>query len=372
MPPQILVSGYYGFGNTGDEAILEALTGELRRQCPDVVLRVLTNDPDSARAQGLEPVPRKSLGAILAALLKSDLLLSGGGGLVQDSTGAGSVAYYLGLVALARLLGRPAMLYCQGWGPVATAKGQWLANRLAPFATKATFRDEQSLQDFRRLAPRVPATLAADPALLLDPPEPKRMAEILKEEGLMNQVGRMEGPTGRIPGSGPLIAVCPRPWPGDHEEHVAAALHAFAEAEKARYVFVPLQPDRDTEPCQRLARRTNGTVVQPRTPREIVGLLGCMDLVVAMRLHALIFAAARGIPMLGLSYDPKVERFCERAGGMHLPLAQAAKLGETLPHFLNGRAHIRRLLAERVEPMREAAREATAEALRLAEGRSSN
>lgn len=368
--PRILISGYYGFGNTGDEAILEALTAEIRRQSPDAVLRVLTNDPEKARELDLQPVPRKSLPGILKALMGSDLLLSGGGGLVQDSTGAGSVLYYLGLVALARLLGRPAMLYCQGWGPVSTPKGRRLAKWLAPMATGATFRDEKSLADFQQLAPKVPARLTADPALLLEPPDPRRMAEILKEEGLLNQVGRMEGPTGRIPGSGPLVAVCVRPWPGDHEAHIADALHRFADAEKARYVFVPLQPDRDTEPSQALARRVGGTVVTPRTPREIVGLIGCVDLVVAMRLHALIFAASRGIPMLGLSYDPKVERFCERAGGMHLPLGQADRLAETLPHFLNGRAHLRRLLQERVEPMREAAREATAEALRLAERRS--
>ena len=372
-PPRLLISGYYGFGNLGDEAILEALATELRRQRPDAVLRVLTANPDRARELDLEPVPRKSLLPVVRALAGSDLLLSGGGGLVQDSTGAGSVAYYLGLVALARLLGRPAMLFCQGWGPVSTPKGIRLARLLAPRASLATLRDEESLRDFGALAPRVPARLTADPALLLEPAEPARMAAILAEEGLAGEVGCLEGPTGRNPGRGPLVAVAVRTWPDAPMEALADALDAFARSEQARYVLVPFQPDRDTEPSRALAARLEGraTVVRPRSPRETLGLLGCMDMVVAMRLHALIFAAGRGIPLLGLSYDPKVERFCARAGGLHLPLRglTAEALGTALGHLLQGRAHVRRQLAERVAPMREAARRAVSAALALAEGR---
>lgn len=366
------MSGYYGFGNLGDEALLEAITTEIRRQRPDAVLRVLTANPGRARELGLEPVPRKSPLPVARALFGSDLLLSGGGGLVQDSTGAGSVAYYLGLVALARLLGRPSMLFCQGWGPIRTAKGRRLARLLTPLASLATLRDEESLRDVQATAPRLPARLTADPALLLEPPEPRRMAALLSEEGLAGEVGRLEGPAGRHPGRGPLVAVSVRPWPGAPREAMAEALATFARTEHARYVFVPFQPDRDREPSEWLASRLEGqaTVVRPRTPRETLGLLGCMDMVLGMRLHALIFAAGRGVPLLGLSYDPKVERFCARAGGLHLPLEglRAEGLATALVHLLQGRAHARRQLAERVAPMQDAARKAVAAAVALASG----
>ncbi len=360
--PRILISGYYGFGNLGDEAILEALTCEIHRQRPDALLRVLTADPQRARQLGLEPVPRRNPRAVIRALWGSDLLLSGGGGLVQDSTGVGSVAYYLGLVALARLLGRRAMLFCQGWGPVQTPKGRLLARLLAPLADLATLRDEQSWKEVRATAPRVPARVTADPALLLDPPAPERMAQILQEEGLAGDVG-----------DGPLVGLAIRPWPGAPMEAMASALNSFAQATGARYVLVPFQPDRDTEPSRRLAESLGecARVTSPRPPRETLGLLGSLDLVVAMRLHALIFAAGQGVPVLGLSYDPKVERFCTRAGGLHLPLQglDAASLGQALERLWREREALKAGIKERVAPMREAARRAAAAALALAERR---
>jgi len=360
--PRILISGYYGFGNLGDEAILEALTDEIRRQCPQAVLRVLAADPGRARQLDLQAVPRKAPLAVLRALWNSDLLLSGGGGLVQDSTGVGSVAYYLGLVGLARLLGRRAMLFCQGWGPVRTAKGRRVARMLAPLAHLATLRDDQSCQEFHATAPRVPARVTADPALLLDPPSPESLTQSLRAAGL-------EVPAG----VGPRVGLAVRPWPGLPMEALAGALSTFAEATKARYLLVPFQPDRDTGPSLDLAERLGACaqVSPPLSPREALGLLGRLDLVVAMRLHALILAAGQGVPILGLSYDPKVERFCARAGGLHLPLRglEAGEFREALDCLWRDRETRKAGIRERAARMRQAARQAVTAALALAEGR---
>lgn len=362
-PPRILLSGYYGFGNLGDEAILESLAGEILHQSPEARLRVLTADPDRARELGLDPVPRKSPIPILRALMDSDLLISGGGGLVQDSTGPGSVAYYLGLVALARGLGRQAMLFCQGWGPLRTPTGRRLARLLAPLASLATFRDEQSCRDFQALAPRVPVRLTADPALLLQPPPPARMTTVLQEEGL----------AGSSEDGGPLVAVAIRPWPGAPLEALAQALGTFCQVTGARVLFLPFQPDRDTEPSRELAARLGprARIAGPRSPRETLGLLARADLVVAMRLHALILAAGLGLPHLGLSYDPKVERFCTRAGGMHLPLQglPAEEISGALRSLWQDRLTRQAGIKERADAMRDAARRAVSGALTLARTR---
>ena len=47
------------------------------------------------------------------------------------------------------------------------------------------------------------------------------------------------------------------------------------------------------------------------TPSEILGLVGCFDLMISMRLHTLIFAAVKNVPMLGVIYDPKVEYYLQ-------------------------------------------------------------
>ena len=44
---------------------------------------------------------------------------------------------------------------------------------------------------------------------------------------------------------------------------------------------------------------------------ESLSVIGCMDVLISIRLHALIFAGVMGIPMLGISYDPKIERFLD-------------------------------------------------------------
>ena len=44
---------------------------------------------------------------------------------------------------------------------------------------------------------------------------------------------------------------------------------------------------------------------------EILSLVGCMDVLISIRLHALVFASIMDVPMIGISYDPKIERFLD-------------------------------------------------------------
>ena len=39
-----------------------------------------------------------------------------------------------------------------------------------------------------------------------------------------------------------------------------------------------------------------------------------MDVLIGVRLHALIFAGVMGVPMIGISYDPKIDRFLDSIG----------------------------------------------------------
>ncbi len=350
---KIVFSGYFGFGNTGDEAILEAACAEMRRQRPDIAISALMDNKDRARELGIEPYPRKKFGAIITALRNSDVLVSGGGGLIQDSTGWISVLYYLSIIAMARLCRRKTIMFCQGFGPVKTQAGKFFARMLLPLAGQALMRDEPSLSELKQFAPKLPAKLTADPALLLEKAGDERISEMLLKAGI---------------GAKKFVAVSLRDWQGFSWEDIAAALKSFKEAtgEDIAFLFIPFQPDRDTEISQKAAQFLGDCAYMSQgSAREVLGLIGKAEMTVAMRLHALIFSASANVPGVGLSYDPKVKNFCDRCGHEVLEKMDIARLTEQLVNTWKERGNIKAELMRRTEAMRESARQAVAEVLAL-------
>lgn len=91
----IVLSGYYGFNNIGDEAILYSIIQSLRRLEPEIDITVLSNNPEVTESlYQTKAVNRWNPAEILLALKQADGLISGGGSLFQDETGFKSVAYY--------------------------------------------------------------------------------------------------------------------------------------------------------------------------------------------------------------------------------------------------------------------------------------
>ena len=350
---KVVFSGYFGFGNTGDEAILEAACAEMRRQRPDIAISALMDNKDRARELGIEPYPRKKFGAIIKALRNNDVLVSGGGGLIQDSTGWISVLYYLGIITLARLCGRKTIMFCQGFGPVKTRAGKFFARLLLPLAGQALMRDEPSLSELKRFAPHLSAKLTADPALLLEKANDDRINEMLNKAGIGNKK---------------FVVVSLRDWQGFSWEKITAALKSFRETigEDIAYLFIPFQPDRDTDISQKAAQSLGDCAyIAQGSTKEVLGLISKAEMTVAMRLHALIFSASANVPGVGLSYDPKVKNFCDRCGHAVLENVDIARLTEQLVNTWNGRDNIKAELMRKTEAMRESARQAVAEVLAL-------
>lgn len=145
---KVVLSGYYGFDNIGDEAILLSIIQALKERKADIDITVLSHNPQrTSNLYGVKAVNRWSLKEVKATLKDSDLLISGGGSLLQDITGIKSLLYYLGVVGLARRLGKPVFFYAQGIGPV----DGWLGRRLMRLTVNrveaVTVRDEQSRDD---------------------------------------------------------------------------------------------------------------------------------------------------------------------------------------------------------------------------------
>jgi len=309
---RIAISGYYGFGNAGDEAVLAATLSELRTRLPQAEVVVLSSNPDATAEQhDVEAAPRWPLGPLMSAIRSSDLLISGGGSLLQNETSWASLAYYLIVLERARSVGVPSVIHAQGLGPL---KG-WLARRLTRRALMraeaVTLRDEASVALAEEIGvPRERLTLTADPAFLLEPVADAETDALLAEAGLAAQQ--------------PLVGMVVREWRGAREAlgPLAKIGRTAAEEWGARTVIVPFQPSEDREVSHELAALVPDAALIDRElhPRALMGLIGRLDLLVAMRLHALIFAAATTVPAVGLSYDPKVEALCEAAGQCWAPV----------------------------------------------------
>lgn len=305
-PPSVVVSGYYGYGNTGDEAVLEAILEDLGRECPGAAITVLSADPGkTARAYGVRSVHRFRAGQVWRALRSANLLVSGGGSLLQDVTSSRSLWYYLGVMTMARAAGTKVMVYANGLGPLRQPLNRALTASVLRGVDRITVRDPESLEVLRGLGVGRPDVLVtADPAFGLRCLPPEGRERLLGELGL--DLAR-----------GPVFGLALRPWPGWGEMAAAAAEAVGRHAARlgGQVLILPMQYSRDaalTAVAETLPAGVPATCAgagRELGARELLTLVGCCSVLVGMRLHALVFAAAAGVPFVGLAYDPKVPAF---------------------------------------------------------------
>ena len=348
---RIVVSGYYGSKNAGDEAMLAAMIEVLSDLDPQVNITVISADPeDTEKRHGVHAVSWLSLGEIVGALRHADLLVSGGGSLLQNVTSGRSLYYYLGVIWLAERLGVPVMLYAQGIGPVCGGVARSLMRRIAGGVSLITVRDHGSFEEIESLGITKPVTLVtADPVLAIHPVDLGIGRGILKKA--------------KADGAKPIVGISVREWRGweHYKAAIAETADRVAEELDARIVFFPMQVPEDVRTAENIAGRmkANATVLTEEfTTSELLSLVGNFDLLLAVRLHALIFAGVMGVPMVGISYDPKIDRFLgsigEAAAG-DLQTVTADAVMEKIREKWNGRAEFRKKNAELLMELRDLA-----------------
>lgn len=332
--PRVVISGYYGFGNLGDEAILATMVQQLGDHAE---LVVLSADPArTAVEHGVRAVNRMDMTAIMQELRGARLFLSGGGGLMQDVTGPFSVAYYGGLLKMAQWMGVPTMVFGQGVGPLNAPLNRMLVKSAFKGTRVVTVRDQASLDLLSAMhLPEDRLVLTADPVLCLEPTDPGRIAQIWAGTGLRPDV--------------PTIAVSVRPWHTWFERQFkvfSTVLSHVSSACGAQIMLLPFQQPGDERITEELrdclayrpAEQAPAVAMLHEwlSPQEMLGLIGRMELVVAMRLHAVIMAAASGVPAVGIAYDPKVAHFAEQWGFPLIPSVEALDDASQLEATLMG------------------------------------
>lgn len=310
---QIAISGYYGFDNSGDEAvllsILLALEAEGKAQGVTVKPIVLSVDPEwTSKTYGVDAAHRMRPADVLQTLRRCDGLISGGGSLLQDATGAMTIPYYTGIMKLAQLLGKPTFAYAQGIGPVNRRWMDPLIRHVMKRSKYVSVRDAESAALLGRIGvPTDRIEVVPDPVMGL--PLPAAEAAAIE--------GASETP--------PVIGVSLRRWRSDGADLARAveALVALSRRRPVRLRFLPFHTPSDTETSESVMERLRGRLGDGSSaelaapgdhPQQMLLEVSRCDALLGMRLHALIYAAGQRIPMLGLSYDPKIDQFLNRLG----------------------------------------------------------
>jgi len=304
----VVVCGAYGRGNAGDDAILEAILQEMRSIDPDMPLTVLSKNPKATRlTYRVRAVHRSNFFVWRQAMKHSRLYINGGGSLIQDVTSRRSLWFYLHNIKSAKRLGNQVQMYGCGIGPVTRPGHRELAARtLNDCVDVITLREPDSLEELKAMGvtrPRI--LLTADPALTL----PRAPDDVV--DSCLLRAG--------IPPHGHYICFALRRWKGfeDRAEVFGkAAVYAY-ETYGLTPVFLAVDKNLDPGAAELAAR--NLTVPHfflndAGNAASIIGVLSRMQVMVSMRLHALIFAAGQGIPLVGVVYDPKVSSFLRYIG----------------------------------------------------------
>ena len=299
---KVVLSGYYGFDNIGDEAILEAVLARIAK-IEDVDPVVLSSRPaKTTDLYGVAASKRTNLIHLIRDITRSHLVIQGGGGLLQDKTSFRSLLYYISILFLSYILGRRVFILAQGLGPFKRFSSQWLVKEFLSQAVAVTLRDISSIAFLRVHMPlKTPLELVADPAFLLEPCSDERLKDIFFEEDL-DEIDQ------------PLLGIALKGSKRDKRAHagLARAIDIIARGYDMHPVFVPFHHPSDTLFAEKIAAfmEEKPTILKKRwLPSEFLGLFGKFEFVLGMRLHSLIFAAKAKVPFAGISYDPKIDEF---------------------------------------------------------------
>lgn len=349
-----IVSGYYGSGNLGDDAILTALIKDLGLYKENIRLLVISrNAMATKKAFLVDSIERLSLIKFIRALKNSKLFINGGGSLIQDIKSTRSLIYYLGTIWLAKKMHTKVMLYANGIGPVIRGGNRKLTRHVLNKVDYITLRENASTSELEAMNITKPKyQVTSDPAMALELPTDIDVETIFRNEGYTYE--------------GPYACFSIRRW-GMHKNYkevIAKTADYITQNYNLKCVFVPMHHPADAIVAEEVASLMNEKAYvfkNKYTVAQMVAITMKMDMLVGMRLHALIFAAIAGVPFVGLEYENKIEGFLrhvnqfENTMAGHVSELRYDKLKEVVDNVWNNREQIKKELAEITPELKEKA-----------------
>lgn len=343
---KVMIHGFYGAGNAGDDAILHAMIDtikQINRKAEIVVLVRSQKIPAYFGRYRIRTVPGFDYESIYDEIKTSHLLLVGGGGLFQDynrfkpyeifKNQNGAINYYLAPILLAKMLQVKTMLYAVGIGPLEKEDSRKTMKWIAELVDVVTVRDQHSWMLLRNLGINH-VQLTADPAIAL-------AMEKVSVQDVSNGVLQRK------------IGLNIRTWSYNEKKSqqaidniIQSLLSMQSKASVTPYVFPFNSLPSEEKLAVSLSAKLHGkpkVIPYNLSPVKYKFWVQQMDLMIGMRLHANIFAIGAGVPSIGISYDPKVKNFFRECNLPELCLdledVNAAKLQIIIQNIMNNHAY---------------------------------
>ena len=351
-----IISGYYGFNNIGDEAMLSSIIGSLKLFKKDIRIVVLSREPlQTRKSLGVNSISRINLFQIFFIMRKSKMFIYGGGNLIQDNTSSRSLMYYLATIWLAKKMHLKVMFYGHGFGPLNKKININLTRGIINEIDVISLREKLSVGELKRLnisKPRIEVT--ADPAFSINAEKNINIAQIFKRESIpldKSFVGFSVRNNRNKSNNNSFIKA------------IANTADYISEKYNVSSLFIPMQSPVDIPVIEKVAAimKNKAYVIGNKySPDEIMSIIGETELFIGMRLHALIFAVCQHTPVIGIEYDPKIRGFLEytdQVSAGNVNNLSFENLKGIVDDIWNNRAKIRKQLEEKVPELREKALE---------------
>lgn len=330
---KILITGYYGLGNIGDEAILSGIISSLNAYVNDAKISVITNNPNETRdlhnvlpvsqsfKKGIIPfmknqIMKREMLRVYQAINDCDIFILGGGELLQDLK-VHYLPILLSLVYLAQKKNKKTVIYGIGAGPIETKLGKTLCKNILNKVDLVTVRDSRSKIALENCGvSNVIQTV--DPAFGIDIPDKHTSDHLLHEMNVTNCENIISTTLHNLlynddiyrksNGAG-IDLTYRRKKMGDIYDHI------LDEWDNKRLIFLPTVGTdiNGYEKIREFMSNADKTTVINHTSdfRYFSSLLSISDVLIGMRLHSLIIATMLGIPFVPISYSGKVKSFLE-------------------------------------------------------------
>ena len=280
---KVVIFGYFGFKNRGDELILLSLVANLKEHAE---LTVLSKRPkETAEELGVAAKNRWNPFAVLLSILNSDILLGGGGGLFQNKTSTRSLYYYLSLVVMAKIFMKRVVLFSQGIGPVTGKWPLYFTRLVLNLADVLTVRDPGSYEELKKIGLNKKTVISADAVFGLD------FSPYIKE---------------KKPGA--RVGVTLRRFKnyGSYVDGIREIEEQLKDRENLNFIFYPFHLPEDNV--------IGGEIRIKSRLTDLLEEFSNLDLVVGARYHSLLLAYALNKPFIGINVDTKIKYFCESSG----------------------------------------------------------